>query len=316
MHKLMCNRSSRILLAFQDVRAASRLPANTFSSSTEQADTSARGQENVSSELRVPGSRSLDISLNEIIEKSSATTSVDSSLQDLPHFVRKPKPLTKPLREALTWIKESSHVKFNETVDLALRLGVDPKRSDQVVRGMAVLPYGTGKVTRVAVFARGAEAEEAVAAGADLVGAEDIVQEIKKGGSGAIKFDRAIAHPSVMPLLSQVARILGPRGLMPNPKLGTLTTNITDAVKRAKQGQVEFKMNKEGILHIPIGKVSFEVDHLEENINAVLKAVGSSKPQGLKGLAATTGFLKKCHLSSTMGRSVIVPKDLLQVKLH
>eukprot|EP00854_Cymbomonas_tetramitiformis_P008265 gene8265-9820_t len=158
----------------------------------------------------------------------------------LPRFVPPRKRPTLPVERALQWVKENAMAKYDESVEIHIQMGVDPKRSDQVVRGMAVLPHGTGKKTIVAVFARGKEAEDALAAGADVVGAEDLVQKIKSEGSGAINFDRAIGHPSVMPILAPIARVLGPRGLMPNPKLGTLTTNLAEAVKKAKQGQVEF----------------------------------------------------------------------------
>mmetsp|Transcript_12426 Transcript_12426/g.23570 ORF Transcript_12426/g.23570 Transcript_12426/m.23570 type:complete len:375 (-) Transcript_12426:1305-2429(-) len=245
---------------------------------------------------------------------SSRPASVrDGPPPPLPKFRAKPVKPVMNLRKALDWVKEKATAKFDETVEVALNLGVDPKRSDQVVRGMAVLPHGVGKTVRVAVFARGKEAEEALAAGADVVGAEDLVNKIKQGGSGAIDFDRAIGHPSVMPLLSSVARILGPRGLMPNPKLGTLTTDISSAVTMAKAGQVEFRADKTAIVHAPIGKVSFASELLEENAQALINALIAAKPKTLKGLQASTGFVTRMHISSTMGGSVMVSKsDVLE----
>mmetsp|Transcript_8214 Transcript_8214/g.16929 ORF Transcript_8214/g.16929 Transcript_8214/m.16929 type:complete len:332 (-) Transcript_8214:134-1129(-) len=232
----------------------------------------------------------------------------------LPFFVRKPPKQLLRLSEALRLVKDNSKAKFDETVEIAIQLGVDPKRSDQIVRGLAVLPNGTGKKTRVAVFARGAEADEALAAGADVVGAEELIAKIKSGGSGAINFDRAIGHPSLMPQLSQVARILGPRGLMPNPKLGTLTTDITKAVKLAKQGQVEFRGDKSAIIHASVGKVSFTAEHLEENIAALLDALYTAKPKTLKGVQAGSGYITGAHLASTMGSSVQISKESIVAK--
>jgi large subunit ribosomal protein L1 len=183
--------------------------------------------------------------------------------------------------------------KFNETVEIAMNLGVDPKQNDQVVRGVVELPHGTGAVVRVAVFAKGPKAEEAKAAGADIVGAEDLVEEILKG---VINFDRCIATPDMMPLMAKLGKVLGPRGLMPNPKLGTVTMDVKKAVDSSKGGAVEFRAEKAGIVHAGVGKAAFEAAKLADNIRAFVDAINKAKPSGAKGT-----YIKKVSLSSTMG---------------
>ncbi len=197
------------------------------------------------------------------------------------------------LEEAGALLKELSYVKFDETVDLAVRLGVDPRKSDQMVRGSVVLPGGIGKAVTVAVFARGEKAEEAKAAGADIVGAEDLAEKIK---GGFLDFDTVIATPDMMGVVGVLGRVLGPRGLMPNPKVGTVTMNVTGTVKEAKAGRVEFRTEKAGIIHVPVGKVSFEPATLAENILAVLAEIKNLKPSSAKG-----AYLKSIVLSCTMG---------------
>ena len=203
-----------------------------------------------------------------------------------------------PLNEALELVKTSATAKFDETVEVAVNLGVDPRHADQMVRGVVQLPHGTGKTVRVAVFARGAKADEAKAAGADIVGAEDLVQTIQ---GGTIDFDRCIATPDMMPLVGRLGKILGPRNLMPNPKVGTVTMDVAQAVKNAKGGEVQFKVEKAGIIHGGVGKVSFEADKLAENVRAFVDAVVRAKPSGAKGT-----YLKKVSISSTMGPGVSV----------
>ncbi|MBN9238019.1 MULTISPECIES: 50S ribosomal protein L1 [Phyllobacteriaceae] len=197
------------------------------------------------------------------------------------------------LGEALKILKDRSKVKFDETVEIAMNLGVDPRHADQMVRGVVNLPNGTGKNVRVAVFARGDKADEAKAAGADLVGAEELVDIVQKG---TIDFDRCIATPDMMPLVGRLGKVLGPRGMMPNPKVGTVTTDVAAAVKASKGGAVEFRVEKAGIIHAGIGKVSFEVKALEENIRAFADAVTKAKPTGAKG-----NYVKKVSVTSTMG---------------
>jgi len=197
---------------------------------------------------------------------------------------------------AVKLIKASAKVKFNETVEVAMNLGVDPKQSDQMVRGVCSLPNGSGRTVRVAVFARGPKAEEAKAAGADVVGAEDLVEAIT---GGKINFDRAIATPDVMPLVGRVAKVLGPRGLMPNPKVGTVTMDVATAIKGAKGGSVEFRVEKAGIVHAGIGKASFTEKQLAENIRAFVEAVNRQKPATSKGT-----FIKKVSIKTTMGPGV------------
>jgi large subunit ribosomal protein L1 len=201
-----------------------------------------------------------------------------------------------PLEEAIALIKESATARFDESIEVALNLGVDPRHADQMVRGTADLPHGTGKSVRIAVFAKGDKAEEAKAAGADLVGAEDLAQAIQ---NGELNFDRCIATPDMMPVVGRLGRILGPRGLMPNPKLGTVTANVTQAVQAAKAGQVQFRVEKAGIVHAGVGKASFAPDLLRDNVRAFVDAVNRSKPSGAKGT-----YLKRAALSSTMGPGI------------
>jgi large subunit ribosomal protein L1 len=203
-----------------------------------------------------------------------------------------------PLDEAITLLRSCAKAKFDESVEVALNLGVDPRHADQMVRGTVDLPHGTGKTLRVAVFARGDKAEEARAAGADLVGAEDLAQTIQ---GGEIAFDRCIATPDMMPVVGRLGRILGPRGLMPNPKLGTVTPNVAQAVSAAKAGQVQFRVEKTGIIHAGVGKASFTPDRLADNIKAFVDAVNKAKPSGAKGT-----YMKRAAISSTMGPGVKV----------
>lgn len=209
------------------------------------------------------------------------------------------------LEEAISLIKENSYAKFDETVDVAINLGVDPKKSDQIVRGTVVLPYGTGKSVRVLVFAKGEKEKEAREAGADYVGAEDLVEKIQQGW---LEFDKAVATPDLMGLVGKLGKILGPRGLMPNPKLGTVTFDVAKAVKEIKAGKVEYKTEKAGIVHVPVGKVSFDKEKLVENIIAILKSVIKAKPPTSKGK-----YLQKVTLSSTMGPGLKV--DLSKLKI-
>ncbi|SNB63127.1 LSU ribosomal protein L1P [Arboricoccus pini] len=200
------------------------------------------------------------------------------------------------LDEAVASIKGASKAKFDETIEVALSLGVDPRHADQMVRGTVNLPHGTGKTLKVAVFARGDKAEEAKAAGADIVGAEDLAETIQ---GGTIDFDRCIATPDMMALVGRLGRVLGPRGLMPNPKLGTVTPNVREAVEAAKGGQVQFRVEKAGIVHAGVGKASFGPAELAANVRAFVDAVNRAKPAGAKGT-----YLKRAHLSSTMGPGV------------
>jgi large subunit ribosomal protein L1 len=202
------------------------------------------------------------------------------------------------VEEAVKLIKTAASAKFDETLEIAMNLGVDPRHADQMVRGVVTLPNGTGKTVRVAVFARGAKADEAKAAGADIVGAEDLMETIQ---SGKIEFDRCIATPDMMPLVGRLGKILGPRNLMPNPKVGTVTMDVKAAVEAAKGGEVQFKVEKAGVIHAGIGKVSFEDGKLAENVRAFVDAVSRAKPAGAKG-----AYLKKVSLSSTMGPGVSV----------
>ena len=202
------------------------------------------------------------------------------------------------LAEAVALVKQTASAKFDETVEVALNLGVDPRHADQMVRGTVDLPHGTGKAVRVAVFARGDKAEEAKAAGADVVGAEDLAEAIQ---GGEINFDRCIATPDRMPVVGRLGRILGPRGLMPNPKLGTVTPNVGQAVRAAKAGQVQFRVEKAGIVHGGVGKASFDQALLVDNIKAFVDAVSRAKPTGAKGT-----YMKRVAISSTMGPGVHV----------
>ncbi len=202
------------------------------------------------------------------------------------------------LEEAVKTVKETSYTKFDETVDLAVNLGVDPKKSDQMVRGTVVLPHGTGKKVKVLVFAKGEKEKEALDAGADYAGAEDLVEKIQKGW---MDFDKAVATPDIMGLVGKLGKLLGPRGLMPNPKLGTVTFDVAKAVKELKAGKVEYKTEKAGIVHVPIGKVSFEAGKLLENARVVIDAIVKAKPGTSKGK-----YIKKIGLSSTMGPGIKV----------
>jgi large subunit ribosomal protein L1 len=202
------------------------------------------------------------------------------------------------LDEAVKLVKERATAKFDETIEVAINLGVDPRHADQMVRGVCQLPNGSGRTLRVAVFARGAKAEEAKKAGADVVGAEDLV-EIVQGGT--IDFDRCIATPDMMPLVGRLGKVLGPRGMMPNPKVGTVTMDVTAAVAASKGGSVEFRVEKAGIIHAGIGKASFDVEKLSENIRAFADAVSRAKPAGAKGT-----YLQRIAVSSTMGPGVRV----------
>jgi len=209
-----------------------------------------------------------------------------------------------PLEEAVKLVKERAKAKFDETIEIAMNLGVDPRHADQMVRGVVNLPNGSGRTMRVGVFARGAKAEEAKAAGADVVGAEDLVEKVN---SGNIDFDRCIATPDMMPLVGRLGKVLGPRGMMPNPKVGTVTMDITNAVKGAKGGSVEFRVEKAGIVQAGVGKASFTEAALVQNIKAFADAVNKSKPAGAKG-----HFVEKVSVSSTMGPGLkIEPSSLL-----
>ncbi|MFL9825733.1 50S ribosomal protein L1 [Rhodoplanes sp. SY1] len=203
-----------------------------------------------------------------------------------------------PLTEAVTLVKARATAKFDETIEIAMNLGVDPRHADQMVRGVVTLPNGTGRTLRVAVFARGAKADEARAAGADVVGAEDLVERVQGGN---IDFDRCIATPDLMPLVGRLGKVLGPRGMMPNPKVGTVTMDVKGAVAGAKGGSVEFRVEKAGIVHAGVGKASFDADKLVENIKAFADAVSRAKPAGAKGQ-----YINRIAISSTMGPGVKV----------
>jgi large subunit ribosomal protein L1 len=203
-----------------------------------------------------------------------------------------------PLDEAIRLVKANSKAKFDETVEMSLNLGIDPRHADQMVRGLTNLPNGTGKTVRVGVFARGPKAEEAKAAGADVVGAEDLAEKIQ---AGTIEFDRCVATPDMMGVVGRLGKILGPRGLMPNPRLGTVTMDVKGAVTAAKGGQVEFRAEKAGIIHAGIGKVSFDEAKLIQNAKALADAIQKAKPTGAKGT-----YLKRASLSSTMGPGIRV----------
>lgn len=205
------------------------------------------------------------------------------------------------VEEAVSLVKSNAKAKFDETVEIAMVLGVDPRHADQMVRGVIGLPNGTGKSVRVAVFARGPKAEEATAAGADIVGAEDLM-EIVQGGT--INFDRCIATPDMMPIVGRLGKVLGPRNLMPNPKVGTVTMDVKEAVEAAKGGQVQFKVEKAGVIHAGIGKASFDEGKLVENLRAFIGAVAKARPAGAKGT-----YMKKISVSSTMGPGVSIAVD-------
>lgn len=202
------------------------------------------------------------------------------------------------IEEAVALVKSNAKSKFDETIDVALNLGVDPRHADQMVRGVVNLPNGTGKTMRVAVFARGAKADEALAAGADIVGAEDLMETVQ---GGKIEFDRCIATPDMMPIVGRLGKVLGPRNLMPNPKVGTVTMDVKEAVAAAKGGQVQFKAEKAGVVHAGIGKASFTEAQLAENLKTFVSAVQKAKPAGAKGT-----YMKAINVSSTMGPGVTV----------
>jgi large subunit ribosomal protein L1 len=203
-----------------------------------------------------------------------------------------------PLTDAISIVKDAATAKFDESIDVAVQLGIDPKKSDQVVRGAVVMPNGTGKTKRVAVFAQGAKADEAKAAGADIVGMDDLAARVK---AGDMPFDVVIAAPDAMRVVGQLGQILGPRGLMPNPKVGTVTPDVATAVKNAKAGQVQFRADKAGIIHATIGRRSFEADKLQGNLHALIDALNKAKPASSKGV-----YLRKVAVSSTMGLGVRV----------
>jgi len=211
-------------------------------------------------------------------------------------FARVDRDKSYELGEAVKLIKENAKAKFDETVELSMNLGVDPRHADQMVRGVVSLPHGTGKPVRVGVFARGYKAEAARKAGADVVGAEDLAERIEKG---EIDFDRCIATPDMMPIVGKLGKVLGPRGLMPNPKLGTVTQDVATAVQAAKGGQVEYRVEKAGLIHAGVGKVSFDEKALAENIRTLVGAVNRAKPSGAKGT-----YIKRISISSTMGPGV------------
>ena len=209
-----------------------------------------------------------------------------------------------PVEQAVRILKQVANSKFDETVEIAMNLGVDPRHADQMVRGVVALPNGSGRTIRVAVFAKGDKADEAKAAGADIVGAEELAETIQKG---KIEFDRCIATPDMMPLVGKLGKILGPRNLMPNPKVGTVTADVTEAVKGAKGGAVEFRVEKAGILHAGIGKASFSESALVENIKAFTDAVAKARPTGVKGV-----FVKRVTISSTMGPGLKIEQSSLR----
>jgi len=211
-----------------------------------------------------------------------------------------------PLNDALGIVKQAATAKFDESIDVAVQLGIDPKKSDQVVRGAVVMPNGTGKTKRVAVFAQGAKAEEAKAAGADIVGMDDLAARVK---AGDMPFDVVIAAPDAMRVVGTLGQILGPRGLMPNPKVGTVTPDVATAVKNAKAGQVQFRADKAGIIHATIGRRSFESDKLQGNLTALMDALTKAKPASSKGI-----YLRKLAVSSTMGLGVRVDLQSLQAQ--
>ena len=210
-----------------------------------------------------------------------------------------------PVMEALQLLKDVSKVKFDESVEVAINLGVDPRKSDQAVRGSSVLPRGTGKVVKVAVIAQGEQAEAAKAAGADTVGFEDLVESMLKGD---INYQVVIATPDAMPLVSKLGKVLGPRGLMPNPKVGTVTKDVKQAVQNAKAGQVRYRTDKNGIIHCTIGKVSFEPDALKENLETLLNDLIKAKPSSAKGI-----YMKKVSLSTTMGPGLVLDQGTLSI---
>ncbi len=205
---------------------------------------------------------------------------------------------TYSVQEASKIIKEAAKAKFDETIEISVNLGVDPRHADQMVRGSVAMPNGTGKTMRVAVFARDAKAEEAKAAGAEFVGAEELAEQIQNGEQG---FDRVIASPDMMGVVGRLGKVLGPRGLMPNPKLGTVTPDVSEAVKTAKAGEVQFRVEKAGVIHAGIGKSSFDADKIAQNAQAFLEAIQKARPSGAKGT-----YIKKVTMSSTMGPGIFI----------
>ncbi|MEM6682458.1 MAG: 50S ribosomal protein L1 [Pseudomonadota bacterium] len=205
--------------------------------------------------------------------------------------------------DAVKIVKENATAKFDETIELAVNLGVDPRHADQMVRGVVTLPKGTGKSLRVAVFARGDNADKAKAAGADVVGAEDLMESVQGGN---IDFDRVIATPDMMPIVGRLGKVLGPKGLMPNPKLGTVTPNVAEAIEAAKGGQIEFRVEKAGIIHAGVGKASFSEADIKENVMALVDALNKAKPSGAKGK-----YMQKVSISSTMGPGLMLDLDAL-----
>lgn len=205
------------------------------------------------------------------------------------------------VEDAVALVKANATAKFDETIEIALNLGVDPRHADQLVRGVVALPNGTGKTVRVAVFARGPKADEAKEAGADIIGAEDLMETVQ---GGTIEFDRCIATPDMMPIVGRLGKVLGPRNLMPNPKVGTVTMDVADAVKAAKGGEIQFKVEKGGVVHAGVGKASFDEAKLVENVRALVDAVQKAKPSGAKGT-----YMQKVCISSTMGPGVTIDVD-------
>jgi len=212
--------------------------------------------------------------------------------------------VTYQIDEALKLVKDAAYAKFDESVDVSVRLGVDPRKADQMVRGAIVLPNGTGKDVRVLVFAKGEKAQEATEAGANFVGGDDLVEKIK---GGWFEFDTAIATPDMMGTVGKIGRLLGPRGLMPNPKVGTVTFDVGSAVNDAKSGKIEYRVEKTGIIHAPVGRVSFDIDKLQENLVALIDALVKAKPSTAKGV-----YMKKVSVSSTMGPGVNIDVSSLQ----
>ncbi len=211
-----------------------------------------------------------------------------------------------PLSEAIDTLKKVKHSKFDETVEVSMNLGVDPRHADQMVRGAVVLPHGTGRTVRVAVFAKGEKATEAEEAGADVVGADDLAAKVQEGW---LEFDKAIATPDMMGVVGRLGRILGPRGLMPNPKVGSVTMDVSKAVKEAKAGKIEFRVEKAGIIHAPVGKISFESEKIQENVVTLLDTIMKAKPAAAKGT-----YLKKAAISSTMGPGIFL--DTVELQAH
>ena len=226
----------------------------------------------------------------------------------LPRFVptqRHHRPAPVSLAEAIKQVKSQKRAKFDEAIDLSINLGIDPRRGDQMVRGAVSLPHGTGKTVRVCVFANDEAADAARAAGADIVGSENLISDIQQSGGSGLAFDKCVATPDLMPKLGKIARILGPRGLMPNPKRGTVTNNVVEAINLLKRGRVEFRADKGAVVHAAVGRCSFDEDQVYANIGALASALLSARPKGVKG-SGSGGYLLKASLSSTMGPGVPV----------